>query len=55
MAQKSKAEYEARRALHEAGVAKKKEIMAKSVVAEAARKVYLNLLNNIKENGKHLI
>ncbi|CAF3825893.1 unnamed protein product [Rotaria magnacalcarata] len=41
LAQKSRAEQEARRALHEVGVAKKKDIMAKSIAAVSARKVRL--------------
>lgn len=39
LAQKTQAEREAKRALHEAGVNKKKEIMEKSVVLKAERQV----------------
>ncbi|CAF3133827.1 unnamed protein product [Rotaria socialis] len=41
LAQKSRAEHEARRILHEVGVAKKKDIMVKSIVAVSARKARL--------------
>lgn len=41
MAQKTQAERDAKRALHEAGVAKKKDIIAKSIAIAAERKVYL--------------
>jgi len=46
LAQKTQAEREAKRALHEAGVNKKKEIMAKSVVLKAERQTKLDELNN---------
>jgi hypothetical protein len=39
LAQKTRAEREAKRALHAAGVAKKKEIIAKSVVMISDRQV----------------
>ncbi|CAF2752166.1 unnamed protein product [Rotaria sp. Silwood2] len=44
LAQKTKAEHEAKRALHEAGVAKKKEIMAKSIVTQSTRLTHINEL-----------
>jgi hypothetical protein len=47
LAQKTQAEREARRALHEAGVAKKKEIIANLVVIKSDRRVMLNLSNSI--------
>jgi hypothetical protein len=39
LAQKTRAEREAKQALHEAGVAKKKEIIARSVVIKVDREV----------------
>ncbi len=39
MAQKTQTEREARRTLHEAGVAKKKEIIAKSIAIKSERQV----------------
>ena len=39
LAQKTRAEREAKRALHEAGVAKKKEIVSNAVTMQAERKV----------------
>ncbi len=41
MAQKTQAEREARQALHEAGVAKKKEIIEKSALIKSDRQVNL--------------
>ncbi len=46
MAQKTQAEREAKRQLHEAGVAKKKEIISKSIAIKSERQV--NLMRNIK-------
>ena len=42
LAQKTNAEREAKRLLHEAGVAKKKEIIEKSVAIKSDRQVNLN-------------
>ncbi len=42
LAQKTRAEREAKQALHEAGVAKKKEIIARSVVIKVDREVKEN-------------
>ena len=46
LAQKTQAEREAKRALHEAGVNKKKEIMARSVVLQTERQVIDSILLN---------
>ncbi len=45
MAQKTQAEREAKRILHEAGVAKKKEIIARSVTIKSEHQV-----NSIRKN-----
>ncbi len=46
MAQKTQAERDAKRVLHEAGVAKKKEIIAKSIAIKSEQQV--NLIGYIK-------
>jgi hypothetical protein len=47
LAQKTQAEREAQRVLHEAGVAKKKEIIAKSIAIKSEQQV--NLIEHIKK------
>jgi hypothetical protein len=69
LAQKTNAEREAKRLLHEAGVAKKKEIIEKSVAIKSDRQVNSNMnkryeniyfdlfryvLTNLKKNYKPL-
>ena len=46
LAQKGRAEREAKRALHEAGVAKKKEIITRSVVIKSERQVKSKSFNS---------
>lgn len=53
LAQKGRAEREAKRALHEAGVTKKKEIMAQSIVIKAERQTRLNELEENLKQAEH--
>lgn len=46
LAQRGRAEREAKRALHEAGVAKKKEIVTRSIVIKSERQVKYHSLNS---------